>query len=324
MAAKKTDKQILQAIQRSKHQNKQAYLFLLPWLFGFIIFTLGPFFYTFYLSFFDVQVTGLGWEMTYIGLENYIQALMRNIAFVPALIQFILLEITYVPAIIILSFIIAILLNKDIKFRSGFRTIFFLPVIVLSGSVMDQLISTGSTKLSDFSENIVFKMVGNYNRGLANGLLFLFDNFTMVLWFTGIPVILFINGLQKINVQLYEAAKIDGASTWQILWKITVPIIKPTALIVTIFTIVQIGLYNINPIGEIIRYAMFNFSTGLGLASTYALIYTITVLLFVGIAMILFRNKDKNTDIKLSSIQKLNFERIKEKRDTANEEVQNG
>ena len=322
--AAKTDKKILQAIQRSGHQNKQAYLFLLPWLIGFITFTLGPFFYTIYLSFYDVQVTGLGWQMTYIGLENYIIAFMRNIYFVPALLQFMLLEITYVPAIIILAFIIAILLNKKIKFRSGFRTIFFLPVIVLSGSVMDQLISTGSTRLSDFSENIVFKMVTNYNRQLANGLLFLFDNFTMVLWFTGIPVILFINGLQKINIQLYEAAKIDGASSWQILWKITVPIIKSTALIVTIFTIVQIGLYNINPIGEIIRYAMFNFSTGLGLASAYALIYTLTVLVFVGFAMILFRDKDRNKDIKLSSLQKQNFEMIKKKRDLVAEEVQNG
>jgi len=251
-------------------------------------------------------------------------ALFTNIDFVPAMIEFIILEITYVPAIIIASFILGILLNRDLKFRSGFRTIFFLPVIVLSGSVMDQLISTGSTRLSDFSENIVFQMVMNYNMGAARALLTLFENFTMVLWFTGIPIILFINGLQKINVQLYEAAKIDGATTWQILWKITVPIIRPTALIVAIFTIVQIGMYNINPVFGLIRDSMYNIAGGLGLASAYTWIYTLVVLIFVGIAMLLLSKREKKQEVKLSSIQRLNFERIRNKRDLVSEEVNNG
>lgn len=319
-----SDKEILRKIQRGNHSNKQAYLFLLPWLIGFIVFTIGPFFYTMYLSFFVVQQTGLGWQMDYAGFDNYVIALFTNIDFVPAMIEFIILEITYVPAIIIASFILGILLNRDLKFRSGFRTIFFLPVIVLSGSVMDQLISTGSTRLSDFSENIVFQMVMNYNMGAARALLTLFENFTMVLWFTGIPIILFINGLQKINVQLYEAAKIDGATTWQILWKITVPIIRPTALIVAIFTIVQIGMYNINPVFGLIRDSMYNIAGGLGLASAYTWIYTLVVLIFVGIAMLLLSKREKKQEVKLSSIQRLNFERIRNKRDLVSEEVNNG
>ena len=164
------------------------------------------------------------------------------------MIEFITVEITHVPAIIIASFILGTLLNRELKFRSGFRTIFFLPVIVLSSTVMEQLMSAGGTRLSDFRDNIIFKTTMQYSIQFSRALLSLFDNFTMVLWFTGIPIILFINGLQKINSQLYEAAKIDGATTWQTLWKITVPIIKPTALIVAIFTIVQIGMYNINPL----------------------------------------------------------------------------
>jgi len=324
MAKKMSDKAILKAIKRSTHQNKQAYLFLLPWLIGFVVFTIGPFFYTVYLSFYEVESTGLGWVTTFVGMDNYIVALFRNLYYLPALIDFIILEITYVPAVVIASFIIGILLNRNIKFRSGFRTIFFLPVIVLSGSVMDQLIATGSTRLSDFSENIIFQMLMNYNRGIARGLLNLFENFTMVLWFTGIPVILFINGLQKINTQLYEAAKIDGATTWQILWKITVPIIKPTAMIVAIFTIVQIGMYSINPIYAIIKTAMYNFGAGLGLASAYTWIYTIVVIIFVGIAILILSTREKKQVVKLSSIQRLNFERMKTKRDTVSEEDNNG
>jgi ABC-type sugar transport system permease subunit len=319
-----TDKQILKKIQSSTHQNKNAYLFLLPWLIGFVILTIGPFFYTIVLSLYDVEQTGLGYDMTFIGFDNYILAFFTNTSFVPAMIEFITLEITYVPAIVIASFILGILLNRDIKFRSGFRTIFFLPVIVLSGSVMDKLIDTESTRLSDFSQNIVFQMVMNYNVDAARALLTLFENFTMVLWFTGIPIILFINGLQKINSSLYEAAKIDGANSWQILWKITVPIIRPTALIVSIFTIVQIGMYNINPVYYLIRDSMYNIAAGLGVASAFTWIYTIVVLIFVGIALLLLGTKEKKQEVKLSSIQKLNFERIKLKRDTVIEEVNNG
>jgi len=153
-------------------------------------------------------------------------------------------------------------------------------------------------------------MLNNYSPFLAEIMLTLFQNFTMVLWFTGIPIILFINGLQKINKSLFEAARIDGATNWQILWKITVPIIKPTALIVTIFTIVQIGMYNINPVYGLISDSMYNFAAGLGLASAYTWIYTMVVLLFVGIAMLVLKSNDKSADIKLTTIQRRNYQQM--------------
>ena len=314
-----SDAQILRTIQRSTHRNGPAFAFLIPWLIGFSLFTVYPFFYTIYLSFMDVQLTGLGWEITNIQFDNYITAFFGNIDFVPSLITFVTLELTYVPSIIIFSFILGILLNRKLKFRGGFRTIFFLPVIVLSGSVMDQLTTNGSTTLDDFSENIIFKMLLNYSEGVASLMLDLFQNFTLVLWFTGIPIILFINGLQKINQALFEAAKIDGATTWQILWKITIPIIKPTALIVSIFTIVQIGMFNINPIFGLIRDSMYNFQGGLGLSSAYSLVYTLVVLVFVGFAFLLLGTKGDKKVVTLSSIQRRNFEMIREKRDSQEE-----
>lgn len=321
---KMSDKQILKAIQRSNHQNGPAYSFLAPWLIGFAVLTVGPFFFTIYLSFQDVQLTGLGWEYTNIGADNYITAFFGNINFLPALITFVTLEITYVPAIVIFSFILAMLLNRDIKFRGGFRTIFFLPVIVLSGSVMDQLMNNDATTLDDFSENIIFTMLNNYSPFFAEIMLSLFQNFTMVLWFTGIPIILFINGLQKINQQLFEAAKIDGATNWQILWKITIPIIKPTALVVAIFTIVQIGMYSINPIITLIRESMYNYQGGLGLSSAYALVYTIVVLIFVGLAFLVLSTKRDKQEVRLTSIQKRNFEMIRQKRLEGKEVRQDG
>ena len=315
-----SDRQILKLLNRGTNQNI-AYLFLIPWLVGFILFTVGPFFVTIYLSFMDVQQTGLGWEITSVGWDNYIIALFENTEFVPAMIDFITLEITYVPTIIIISFILGILLNRNIKFRSGFRTIFFLPVIVLSGSVMDKLIDTGSTELSDFRGNIIFQMLRSYSPFMSEIMMTLFQNFTMVLWFTGIPIILFINGLQKINKQLFEAAKIDGATGWQILWKITIPIIKPTALIATIFTIVQIGLYNINPVYGLIQGSMYNTAGGLGLASAYTWVYTIFVLLFVGIALLLLGTGNKSKGPKLTSIQRKAYQNLIARREQLEQEA---
>lgn len=313
-----TDKQIIKILQKGQNQNKQAYLFLLPWIIGFTILTIVPFISTVVLSFYKVERGGLGYTFTFDGWTNFIKALFENDEFVPSLINFVFIELAYVPTIIILSFILAILLNRNIKFRVGFRTIFFLPVIILSGSVMDSFVNVGANELRDFRTNIIFQMLYNYSELAADVMLQLFNNFTMVLWFTGIPIILFINGLQKINKSLFEAAKIDGATGWQILWKITVPIIRPTALLVAIFTIVQIGLYDIRPlfglatrsVFSIIREQMYNTSNGLGLASAFTLIYTLVVFAFVGVALVLFSERRDNKDVKLTSIQRAAYQKM--------------
>ena len=119
----------------------------------------------------------------------------------------------------------------------------------------------------------------------------IFEQLSTILWFTGIPIVLFINGLQKINPSLYEAAKIDSANSWQILWKITLPIIRPIALVITIFTIAQLGMYDINPVYSLIVTYMGNTSGGLGFAATYAWVYTLIVLLLMGVAFLIFKER---------------------------------
>ena len=186
MAKQLTDKQIIKVLQKGQNSNGPAYLFLLPWLIGFVVFTIIPFLSTIVLSFYKVERGGLGYEFTPHKLGNYVKALFENKEFVPSLINFVFVELTYVPTIIILSFILAILLNRDIKFRVGFRTIFFLPVIILSGSVMDRFVNVGANELRDFRTNVIFQMLYGYSELAANLMLQLFNNFTMVLWFTGI------------------------------------------------------------------------------------------------------------------------------------------
>ncbi|HEY8436810.1 MAG TPA: sugar ABC transporter permease [Haloplasmataceae bacterium] len=282
-----------------RRQNLPAYLFLTPWLIGIVLFTIIPIFYTIYLSFNNVNQTGLGYQLTWVGFRNFYTMFFSIVEFIPALINFILMQIIYVPVIVVVSFILGLLLNQKFKFRTTFRTIFFLPVIILSGPVLQQFMVSGATSFASISDLLIFRMVANYSRSLARGIEILFLNFTIVLWFTGIPIVLFINALQKIDRGLYEAADIDGASWWQKIWKIVIPNVKSTALVVSIYTIVTLGLYDINPrndgnptLYQLIQRAIADSTKSLGMASAYAVIYTIVVLLTIGLAFLIFRDRD--------------------------------
>ncbi len=277
-----------------QRHNRVGYIFLSVWLVGFLIFVAFPVIFTIFLSFNNVLRNVYGYAYTFVGFTNYFVALFQNTTFMPLLIQFFVMELTYVPAILVLSFILAMLLNQNIKFRGLFRTIYFFPVIVLSGPVIDQLVSSNGTDVADITNNFIISMVMNYSPQLAAGILALFSNFSLVLWFTGIPIILFLNGLQKINPQLYEAANLDGATSWQALWKITVPLMKSTALVSSIFVVVQLATYSINPVyGFVLGTLSSNFTSGLGFAAAVSMVFSLIVFIFVGFAFWILTDREK-------------------------------
>lgn len=289
----KNMKKRINAYQR--RQNRLGYMFMAPWILGFLIFTLFPFAATIYLSFNNVVSTVEGWKFTFVGWDNYITAFFRNTEFVPALLEFLAMIIPYTFVVVIVSFIIAYLLNKLTKLRGFFRTIYFLPVIIMSGPVMSQIldanVSEYAEEVSRYDGLFIMNMIESYSRPFANLLMSVLDELSIILWFTGIPIVLFINGLQKINPSLFEAAKIDSANNWQILWKIIIPMIKPIALVCTIFTIAQLGTYDTNPVYALIKTATGNLAGGLGYAATYAWIYSLIVLAIIGLAFLVLRDK---------------------------------
>ncbi len=278
-----------------RRQDKYGYLFMLPWILGFIIFTMIPFVMTIYLSFTEVKQDIRGFNITFVGIDNYQQAFLVNTDFTPALVSFLGMIIPYTLVVVIMALILALMLNSIGKGKSLFRTIYFLPVVVLSGPVMYQLMNLEPQiegQMNELYYSFLIRMIYSYSPMAADAMVSLFDNLSIILWFTGIPIVLFINGLQKINPSLYEAAKIDSATSWQILWKITMPIIRPTALIVTIYTIVQLGAMDtINPVLEMIKARTANTSGGFGYAATLAWVYSLIVLLIIGVAFLLFRER---------------------------------
>lgn len=284
--------------KKKRRDARTAYAFLIPWLIGLVVFTAFPLIYTFVLSFYDVRLNIQGWQMTSNGVANYVTALLRNTEYVPALMEYITIVLTYVPAIVVISLILALLLNMKLKGRAAFRMIYFLPVIVLSGSAMFQLMDSGTTMIGDINDYVVIEFLQSFFPGIGDTIEGLLTNFTMVLWFTGVPIVLLINGLQKIDQEQYEAASIDGATAWQTLWKITMPQMRDIILISTIFSIVQVSSFNINPMNGIISGSIYNTATGLGLASSYASIYTIVMLLVIGAAFLLLYRREKKPQYK--------------------------
>lgn len=285
-----------------KRQDKCGYLFMLPWIVGFIIFTMIPFVMTIYLSFTEVKQDIRGFNISFVGISNYKQAFFVNTDFTPALVSFLGMIIPYTLVIVIMAFILAMMLNSIVRGKSLFRTIYFLPVVVLSGPVMYQLMNLEPEvegQVNQLYHSFLIRMIESYSPMAADAMVSLFDNLSIILWFAGIPIVLFINGLQKINPNLYEAAKIDSATNWQILWKITMPIIRPTALIVTVFTIVQLGAMDtINPVLVMIKERTANTSGGFGYAATISWIYSLIVLVIIGLSFVLFREKKVKLDYK--------------------------
>ena len=193
----------------ARKQNRLGYFFMSPWILGFVVFTLLPFIMTIILSFCSVSSTIKGYELSFIGLDNYYTAFFRNTEFVPALLSFLGMVIPYTFIIIVVSFILAYLLNKIKVGRTIMRIIYFLPIIILSGPVMSQILDSAdeaitlSQGVSEVYRSIwIFRILYSYSPRLTLFLEEIFDQLSMILWFTGIPIVLFISTLQRVNSSL--------------------------------------------------------------------------------------------------------------------------
>lgn len=301
-------------------ENLLGYLFLSLWAIGFLAFTFWPIIYTFILMFTNVSFQAGAYTKvvefsfskgiqfpTWVGYQNIKSLFLQQVTFayenVP---QFFRSMVFYLPIVVFISFVLAMLLNSKIKGRTLFRIIYFLPVVIVSGPVINMLNSENTSGSSSIRLSLAGSGVAKVIESLSPTALKyaneVFQNFIIILWMTGVPIVLFISALQKINKQLYEAAEIDGANKWQMLWTITFPLIKSILLIVCLFTIMQIATINVgfvNPINTWINSRLRESGTNLGLVSTAAWVQTIIVLLFVLISFLLFRerefvSKDKN------------------------------
>lgn len=269
--------------------------FVAPWIAGFLAFTAYPLIETIRYSFGKVRVkVGEGVKIDFKGFGNYAQVLTKTPEFlkeVPAYVQQIVL---FVPMTIVFSILLALLLNKPMAGRRILRAIFFLPVILMCGPLLQNIIDMGATRLTGSESFILYLFIGEYFPAfLKVPLLYIFDNIVLILWFCGVQTLIFLSGLQKIDKNIYEAAKVDGASGWQQFWKITMPTLRSFILLNAIYAIVDISGSSLNNITGLITGGMFVATQGFGYSAALSIIYSLIIAILMGIAYLLIGRERK-------------------------------
>ena len=280
----------------AKREAITGLLFVSPWIVGACMFLFYPLITSFWYALNNIRITPLGKNFTFVGYGNFTQILLSDADFPTQLIDYLTSTIISVPIIVVFALIIAMMINENIKCRGFFRLIFFLPVIIVSGPVMGMLTDQGAATISSIDTQAIANAIESFlPHGIADPISELFENMITVLWYSGVQILIFLSGLQKIDRSMYEAAKIDGGSGWECFWKITLPTIKPMILLNCVYTVVFISGNEQNKIITLIQDAMFSGTKekGYGYASAMAWIYSLVVVLIVALfALLLTARKD--------------------------------
>lgn len=282
-------------MSRALRENLIGYSFIGIWIVGFFIFMFYPFISSLIYSMSEVRILGSGIDVQFHWFENFrrIFQIEEGFQFIEALISFLKEIIFQVPIIIVFSVLIAVLLNQPLKGRGMFRSIFFLPVIISSGPVINELITQGAGGAAIFESYGFISIIENtLNPGLAAPIISVFSEIIIIFWFSGVQILIFLAGLQKVDRQIYEAARVDGAGPWESFWKITLPSLSTLVFINVIYTIVLLSTFSENAVIISIKSNMFNINTGYGMASAMAWVYFIIVMLMIGLVAIIFIPKN--------------------------------
>lgn len=269
-----------------------GYLFVMPWIIGVLLLVIYPICQSFRYSLNTIRLLPQGMAMKYVGLDNYKQMFLKDPTFILDLQKYLTQTILAVPVIVTFALIIAMLLNGKIKCRGFFRMIFFLPVIIASGPVMQQLSDQNAASIPMLNSNMIEQILNSYlPKFLATAVGSVFQNMITLLWYSGIQILLFLAALQKIDTSMYEAAKIDGASKWETFWKITLPNIKPIILLNSIFTIISLSNNEQNELIVLIYDTMLSANGGYGYASAMAWCYSVIVSALVALFAVLIAGR---------------------------------
>ena len=283
----------LAGLQRRKAIS--GYLFILPFIIGFLAFMVKPLFQSLYMSFCDVQVSPTGITNVFMGIENYLRAFTVDTEFNRLLVEEISRMCINALAIMVFSFFVALILNQKFKGRALVRAIFFLPVILSSGVILgveyDNALlasvqsmveeTTNATSISDTIQEIL--MTTGIGVSAFEVVFDIVDGIYDVAIASGIQIIIFLSGLQTISTNMYEAAAIEGCTAWESLWKITFPMISSLFLVNWIYTIVDFCMRTDNEVIDKISTQMIT-HINYGFASAMSWIYFLIVIAIIGVS----------------------------------------
>ena len=272
-------------------------LFILPFIIGFLLFMLKPMVESLIMSFNYVELMpGEGYKQTYIGLDNFNHALRVDPEYNQLMVEEIGQMVINTIATLVISFVVAVILNQEFKGRTLCRAIFFLPVILSSGVLpgiehqnefYDMMAGTAEAlegsgvDLSAVLQDLL--QVSGVANSVFEVVFTMIDSIYDIVMASGIQIIVFLSGLQSISPSLYEAADVEGCSAWESFWKITFPMVSPLLLVNAIYTIIDFFMKNDNKVMERINEVMYK-DVNFGVASAMSWLYFAVALAFIGIS----------------------------------------
>lgn len=277
-------------------KSRYGMLFITPWMIGMLIFFIIPIGQSLWYSFCKVSVTANGIVSEFVGIRNYYTILNEHPNYLSYLTSSLSSILYLLPSILIISMILAIVLNGKFKGRIVFRALYFLPVIIASGIVIELLFAVESDFASvgvstEVSSNMISFSSVVKKLGLPSEItdyleVVLGDVFNII-WNTGIQIVLFLAGLQSIPEQLYEVSKVEGCSKWEEFWYITFPLLSRTLVLVIVFTTVELLTTKNNKIMALAYTTLNNLDYDIGSAMLW--FYFLLIGTSLGLIMLIFQ-----------------------------------
>lgn len=280
-----------------KKKAKAGWWFILPFILGFVAVYLPLVASSVKYSMLStVGITG-----KFVGIHNYISALTTHPTFSTTLLSGIQQLVFDIPAIVIFSLFMAVLLNQKMLGRAVFRAIFFVPVILGTGlidaldseatSVSDNMASSAGIDdgsgnssaaqiISKYDVAVLFESM-KIGTELTEYVTDLVNNIYGIVNRSGVQLLIFLAGLQSISPAIYESCSIDGATTWETFWKITFPMISPMILVNTVYTVIDAFTSQSNKVMKLIVDEQTSATGSVSTSSAMAWIYFLLVIVII-------------------------------------------
>lgn len=294
-------------LKYSTKRKINGFLFVLPFLIGFFIFFAVPLWNTFLYSLNSISVKDNGgMEFTYVGLQNYVDLFQTEVTTEFATFAQLFADqnvniLTNAPLIVVFSLFLSLLANRKFRGRGVVRVIFFLPIVLGIQVVIDMLaVTTGSEAVTAdtglFDESIVFELLFRFTNLSENMIISItgfVSNIFNIISQSGVQTLIYLAALQSISPSLYEVSKIEGATSYETFWKVTLPSIMHITLFVVVYTIVDLFLKS--PIADE-AYSFAFKQSKIGTGSALSIVYIFNVLAALGLVLLVLGKVVKKYD----------------------------
>ena len=290
-----------------RRKSRAGWLFTLPFIIGFIVIYIPIIIESIKYSMYTYRLVEGGMLKEFVGFTHYQAALFEKANFLQTLLTGMEELVFDVPAILIFSLFIAVILNQKMAGRAIFRVIFFLPVVVSTG-IMESII-VNSQGMADAGMDLgtgddvaaegasgqalemmltgVFENLG-FGSGLVTYIVGAVANIANIVNRSGVQILIFLAALQSISPAIYESCQIDGATGWETFWKITFPMVSPMILVNGIYTIIDNFTTESNSVMNVINETFVSPGAGKHVSAAMGWMYFLLILVIVGIVAAVF------------------------------------